>query len=233
MRKITFLFLTAILLGSCKKTTTNEELATPTQDITGFVFLYNQYQQSLPNNSGVTVTLSGTSYSAVTDSAGMYVIKNVPAGTYQFVYTKSGYGTYEVNHFYTLGGDVSLIPVSLYQNSTATLTNVKATYSNQGITVTGTVNSGASAQQEVNVIVYYSLSPSVSPSNYMAVTTGGANPSFELYLGTNEYFTSGQTVYMVAYGITSTTPFTDPATNTITYTSLSATPSAVVNITVQ
>jgi hypothetical protein len=52
--------------------------------ISGFITYYNSVNTVMNN---VTVTLQGTSYSAVTNSLGYYQIQNVPAGTYTMVCT--------------------------------------------------------------------------------------------------------------------------------------------------
>jgi hypothetical protein len=42
--------------------------------------------------SGVNVTVRGTSFSAITDSMGEYVIYNMPPGRYDVKFAKNGYG---------------------------------------------------------------------------------------------------------------------------------------------
>ena len=131
MNKLFALCLVILLFSACKKTTTIEELPTPLQTVEGFVALYNEFGQALPNSAGATVSLDSTSFSAITDSAGKFVIKNVPAGSYTVSYTKNGYGTIKQNyHDYQGGGNYLLLSVNLYANSTSTITGLSATYSN-------------------------------------------------------------------------------------------------------
>jgi hypothetical protein len=51
------------------------------------------YTQTPLPYSGVTVTLEGTNYSTVTDDSGYYSFQAIPAGSYNVLFSKPGYGS--------------------------------------------------------------------------------------------------------------------------------------------
>ncbi len=59
--------------------------------LVGKVYIYDAFANWVPNQTGVTVTLEGTSYTTTSDSTGIWTITNIPSGTYVVVYSKSGY----------------------------------------------------------------------------------------------------------------------------------------------
>lgn len=60
--------------------------------------------------SGVTVTLEGTSYSAVTDANGIWSISDLPAGTYDLMYSRDGYTRQKSCCFQFVGGGTAVAP---------------------------------------------------------------------------------------------------------------------------
>ncbi|MDP4243762.1 MAG: carboxypeptidase-like regulatory domain-containing protein, partial [Bacteroidota bacterium] len=60
--------------------------------ILGRVVLAKALGIKLPPFSGVTATIEGTSFSAVTDDSGYFTFRNVPVGTYTAHFSKPGYG---------------------------------------------------------------------------------------------------------------------------------------------
>jgi hypothetical protein len=88
-------FITIILglfavssITSCRVQTSPSESATA--DVTGLVVLDSG--MFLPTPSGVTVSLEGTNFSAITDDSGRFELMNVPGGTYTVRWSKPGYG---------------------------------------------------------------------------------------------------------------------------------------------
>ncbi|HCY74287.1 MAG TPA: hypothetical protein DHV28_00065 [Ignavibacteriales bacterium] len=68
------------------------------------------------NNGGVLLKAIGTQRTAVTDSLGNYIIKNIPAGTYTIKAEKPGYDYSEVNNVnVTIGNTTTGINFSLNQ----------------------------------------------------------------------------------------------------------------------
>src|SRR5579871_3650741 len=87
-------FFLAILLVfaicSCKSTTLGPNAETAT--IKGQASIAANYAQYTPPYNGITVSLIGTSFSAMTDDSGNFEIDNVPSGTYDVRFSKPGYG---------------------------------------------------------------------------------------------------------------------------------------------
>ena len=93
MKIILYATLIVFLVGCGEKTITNT-IITPgaaVGDIVGRVQLYNIAGQPLNNNAGAEVTLDNTPYTAITDSSGLWTLKNVPAGTYSITFSKTGF----------------------------------------------------------------------------------------------------------------------------------------------
>jgi hypothetical protein len=80
------------LMISCKKDPPPE----PEGDITGAVIVYDSTGTALSDHSGVIVTIDSLGLKDTTDANGDYHFSNVPAATYNFSYSKAGYGTYRI-----------------------------------------------------------------------------------------------------------------------------------------
>jgi hypothetical protein len=103
MKKIIFIFVTAALLSSCTKQSNpvTNYIYTHSDsglvgDMVGFIDLYDTTYSSylygrVSGHSGATVSLDGTPFSAVSDSNGKWILKNIPAGTYNITFAKPGY----------------------------------------------------------------------------------------------------------------------------------------------
>lgn len=67
-----------------------------TGDMTGMVQLYSKWATPLRSNEGATVELVGTPHAVTTDASGAWTLSGVPAGTYDIVIRKPGFGTWKV-----------------------------------------------------------------------------------------------------------------------------------------
>jgi hypothetical protein len=65
-------------------------------DIRGNVIVYDSLGRALADYSGVIVTIDSTDLADTTDASGAYSFSQVPAGRYNFSYSKEGYGTYRI-----------------------------------------------------------------------------------------------------------------------------------------
>ncbi|PSL33490.1 carboxypeptidase-like regulatory domain-containing protein [Chitinophaga ginsengisoli] len=70
--------------------------APPKGDIRGKVIVYDSTGKALADYSGVIVTIDSTNLADTTDANGAYHFNQVPAGRYNFSYSKEGYGTYRI-----------------------------------------------------------------------------------------------------------------------------------------
>ena len=95
MKNISILLVLAALACSagCKTTTS----PTASGSFAGRVLLFDSTGTALPNFSGTTVVLDGTTFSTTTDATGQWQISGVPEGQYNVTASKPGFGTF---HWY-------------------------------------------------------------------------------------------------------------------------------------
>jgi hypothetical protein len=202
-------FILILFITSCSSNDDSPAAATRA-NISGSVNLYNESTNQV-DNSNMTVSVLGTMplISAVTDAEGKFVLSNVPFGTYTFEYTKNGYGTYKkfgVVHG-TNGQATALTATpSLGQVSTTSITGITASASANQVVLSISTNPGGSAANRRYIRYFLSTSQSVSATNYSyysPVFTSQINPFEKTILATeliSAGFTSGQQVYVRAYG---------------------------------
>lgn len=65
-------------------------------DIRGKVIVYDSSGKAVADYSGVIVTIDSTDLKDTTDASGAYYFSEVPAGRYNFSFSKEGYGTYRI-----------------------------------------------------------------------------------------------------------------------------------------
>jgi hypothetical protein len=127
-----------------------------TGELKGTVGLYDAHGMEISNRSGVFVQAEGTNFSTISDSAGNWIIQDLPTQTYSISFSKSGFGTVKNTSFSFIGGGTVSYGnrVYLYQPLTVTITldSVSATtdslsYDNFGY-LSGHI-SGASADSAI------------------------------------------------------------------------------------
>lgn len=113
-RFLSLLGLITIFAG-CKGSTTNDSsgIESLTGDLTGSISLIEWknekgYSVNLQNKSGVKVNIDGTSFSAITDTDGYWVIHNLPSRTYSITFSKDDFDTMRTTSFSFLGGGTVL-----------------------------------------------------------------------------------------------------------------------------
>jgi hypothetical protein len=202
-------FILILFITSCNSNDDSPAAATRA-NISGSVNLYNESTNQM-DLSNMTVSVLGTMplISAVTDAQGKFVLSNVPFGTYTLEYTKNGYGTYKkfgVVHG-TNGQATALTATpSLGQVSTTSITGITASASANQVVLSISTNPGGSAANRRYIRYFLSTSQSVSATNYSyysPVFTSQINPFEKTILATeliSAGFTSGQQVYVRAYG---------------------------------
>src|SRR5688572_10492567 len=88
------LLLAVVFLCGCSEdpatsTTTTSGLGT----LVGKVYVCDPFGEWTVNHAGVTLELEGTNLRAVSDTAGIWTIHNIPPGTYILLIKKDGYVT--------------------------------------------------------------------------------------------------------------------------------------------
>jgi len=231
MKKILVTISLVLLLFACTKNTYNTELLpTPTATISGKVLLYDSTGNALTNLKGAAVSLDSTNYSATTDSTGMYVIKNIPAGLYTFTFSKVGYYTHKVFNVNVLGAKTTepepTQSLFMPSNVVANVSQITLFYANDvpmfnvGVSI---VTQSATYIND-NVVVFVSASSSVSSSNYttsfvISNVQGQGNLVGSLF-NPSLYFSIGSTLYFTAYATSAKTFYTDPTTGKTVYEGL-------------
>jgi hypothetical protein len=84
---------TILLLSSCKETTVTGTGAAG--NIVGFIQVMDTLSNAMDDASGVTVSLPGTPYTALSDHTGRWQLSGVPEGTYKILFSKAGYSSFE------------------------------------------------------------------------------------------------------------------------------------------
>lgn len=97
-------FAAVCLLFSCTKDPNWPPGHTKKGIITGKVIVYDSTGTALTDHSGVIVTIDSLGLKDTTDVSGQYNFSRVPAGTYNFSYSKAGYGTYRILRQQHAGG---------------------------------------------------------------------------------------------------------------------------------
>ena len=202
-------FILILFITSCSSNDDSPAAATRA-NISGSVNLYNESTNQM-DLSNMTVSVLGTMplISAVTDAQGKFVLSNVPFGTYTLEYTKNGYGTYKkFGVIHGTNGQATTLTAtpSLGQVSTTSITGITASTSANQVVLSISTNPGGSAANRRYIRYFLSTSQSVSATNYSyysPVFTSQINPFEKTILATeliSAGFTSGQQVYVRAYG---------------------------------
>lgn len=210
-RTFLFLAIAAVAAGSCKKDDDPAVDAVPNaSDISGSVFLYGEGTDRVAND-GMTVTVANVDpvRSAVTDTRGKFVIKDVPLGTHILTFTKSGYGTYKLFDVAHVADDkitaIATIP-SLGAASTTQVTALTATVAAGEVSLQATTNPAGSANS--SRYVRFFLHPAANVSSvfytvYSPTFVARINPFVKTYTKAELNamgFASGSTVFVRVYG---------------------------------
>jgi hypothetical protein len=230
--------------SACKK----EESPTPnpvtTANIIGSVVLYTEGAGNGPvavDKSGMTVRIEGgtSAMSTTTDMNGEYILSDVPFGTYNVIFEKSGFGTYKeinVEHINTGSSTVITKSATLSELSTTTVTDITATI-NLGSVVLMIDTDPPGFSSNIRYIRYFlSASSGVSNEDYSYVSEGftsQTNPK-EVTISQSDLlqanFSSGDTVFVKAYGDSHySNEYEDPSTNLTVFPNLNPASAAAVS----
>jgi hypothetical protein len=210
LSSILICILLSFLLTTCKETST--EPLQPKGIISGDVVQETEAQNIIHNGNGVTVALEGTSFVTSPDSNGHWVIKGVPAGTYNVVLSKNGYGTLKCLGYKFKGtGNSDFGLCTLGQIPSFNVSTITASIETQNqddiVVLSGTLSSMAPYQR--TLWVCFGKDSTVSNQNFTAHTSYyftvlDSSSTFYRWEPVSVIkdcgFTSGDTVYVAAYG---------------------------------
>ena len=184
-------------------------------DMIGYTYLYDDNRLRVVDNSGITVSIEGTSISTTTRKDGRWIISNLGIGTYSFIQSKPNYGTLKILGKQFIGGGQTYFGASsLYpipkNNVYGVLDTTTYTLNSD---LSGTIVVFGSFSSEVPVSrAYFRLfagpnsDVSSDPSKNICTIVGsvpGDYNQFLLYLDTkflnNFGINSGDSVYIIVY----------------------------------
>jgi hypothetical protein len=223
-----FLLLLVCALTGCSSDSPTTSAAA-TGALEGWILPFNPEWTDAPR-AGSMVAVEGTNFSATTDSLGHWRIGNLPAGTYDLSFSRSGYAPHRVIGFQFVGGGTAYLPahIPLWEQTTATISELRAV-------VVDTFRNGASVRS-VHVTGRLTLSPNdemsqgllaIGGRNTVSVNTiqqltapriarhNLTNDLFEEWipLSTLGTFPSGTQMHVLGYGYQSASDYYDPRTN--------------------
>ncbi len=188
------------------------EIVPLTDNVVGFVTLFDSTGNKTGNNSGVTVTVENTNNSATTDNTGKYVLNNVHIGEFCLVYTKTGYGTWKrYSSLNAAGGSspyylsmVSLYPACGAKISSFAIKDSSDINGNNYKIITGALNPAANNLNPIRILFAFGKNASFTYGNasYAYVTTAYSGTfSYVLYNYELQEIQAncGNIVYLKAY----------------------------------
>ena len=180
-------------------------------NITGFVWLYDQYGTRIFTNlNKVSVSIDNTTISVKTDSTGKYTFNSLTTGIYTITSSDSLYGMEKAPQQQFVGGgninkDFKLSQIPIFTLATCVAIDTVPGGVNY-VKVRGTVTATDTKSREFVAFVSSSTSVSSAPANYLLIynATIKANatgfsvsiPATDLY---GAGFTSGSSVYFAVY----------------------------------
>ena len=201
------MFILAIATVSCSSDDSNDEPITKA-NITGSVNLYDEGTTVL-DDSNMLVKVVGTNplITALTNSNGQFVLEDVPFGTYTIEYEKAQYGVFKKFNFNHQGNAnvITEIP-SLGRTSSTQVTDLQVNVTNGQAVFSITTSPAGNNSNRRYVRYFLSTSSTVNNTNFMyysPVFVSQINPYQSIITQSNLInagFTSGQTVYVKAYG---------------------------------
>ena len=177
-------------------------------NIMGQVILYDEFNNSV-SDSGMTVSVEGTSNFAVTDTGGNFTIAGVLLGNYTLTYEKPGFGTYKMynvelvsrNQTITLGETPEL-----GMKSKTSISNVTLAPSGTDFFFFISTNPISSASTNHYYRMFFATYAGVNYkdySNYSELFTADVDPHINTFTASDFYamgFISGDEIFARAYG---------------------------------
>ena len=231
-----------LLATGCQKDTPAPTTPVVTGPITGYAQADDENGAPL-DRSGITVTVDNSSpkLTTTTDAAGKFAFDNVPAGTYNLTFARTGLGTFRRLSVAHLGGpDPTFLPnVSLSQVSGTVVTALtSATPAANGNLLLQTSATNANPANQLRVAVFVAPAAGVTAATgtllgvYAVTTTAAGTQGIAVRTADlrSAGIAAGATVYAVAYGAPVTNPgYVDPATGRTTYADLNPTASPALS----
>jgi hypothetical protein len=239
-----FIF-TILFFVSCKKGNNNPKPITKA-DITGSVNLFDDGTNKM-DGAGMTISIEGSDpeKAATTNTKGIFTLSDVPFGTYDLIYSKTGYGTYKIFGIDHSGGQCGCTTViretpSLGKKSTSRIDHLSASPSGSDIILSLSTTPVPDSDHPGYIRLFFHTEAKVSYTNYQEflgnyeIKTDPAEIKLCQSDLTDMGFYKGSTVYVIAYSDSYyTNQYTDPKQNTIVFPNLNLKSSIPVDFKVQ
>jgi hypothetical protein len=214
MKKTLFVFIQILLLfsGCTKKEFQSLNF---NGDLTGKINTYTEYNAIIKDNANILVTLEGSDplITGLTDTSGTYIIKDIPLGTYNLIFSKDGYGTLKYEDFEFIGSDKPRVYSSFMdRKSTTKINNYTLAISGTTLTISGSISHHYPKSVEhgypyywPGIIVYLARSANVSYTNNVYTISLNSDQNndttfnYETYLPSIA-FPHGSQLYAIIYG---------------------------------
>lgn len=182
---------------------------TPFQgNIVGFVNLIDNNGYESKDISGVSISIEGTSHSAVTNENGRFTLTDIEAGTYNLIYEKTGYGTSKLlSYQFVGGGEPAFVDVqNIYALPTVEILNLDMAYTDQATLFSEygvNIEIETTDADNVGLTVFFYQSNEVSKSKYDTSLTFSSSYSMP-QISTranldNSPYVKGDTVFAKVY----------------------------------
>jgi len=216
--KLTVFFLiTILILYNCKKedTTKKDNLSENQLDLdsTGYAYLCDTNGLRKADNSGINVSVEGTSISTTTDFNGKWSIPRIKTDTITIVFAKPNYGTIKFianlinGNIVQIYGNFNLNSLTLYRIPLYTTTLLTDTlFKNGMLWISGLFNGKLPSVPWCHLFVNKNSNVSSNPANYLwqtALNQTNFQANFNVGFSTDALysngFASGDSVYIVSY----------------------------------
>ncbi len=189
---MTFVFAVAVLawMSGCKTVTS----PSTTGSFSGRIVLFDSTRYQMPDFSGATVQLDGTSFHTTTDSLGAWDISGVPEGLYNISASKPGFGTYHWYQTNMTGGTyyLSTVYIARMPTDVPVLDSVWGSASDGGWQFVGHTTGGMDF-----VVGYCDTNSTIQPFEpHLATNLMGSSGGFAVDDLRTAGARSGQTLYI-------------------------------------
>jgi hypothetical protein len=160
---LVLILLSPSLYVGCTKD--NEYLPGLSGNMVGYIYTFDEFGNSLDDQSHVKVTAYGLdkTYSRQSDETGRFELEDLPTGTYELHFEKSGFGVLKQMGVQHLGGEPTILPFVnfyeqayfLYEMPSSIITSMTLVYDSISVDFSFNV---ADPPNTVSIRVYFSTS---------------------------------------------------------------------------
>jgi hypothetical protein len=200
------IFLLPAIYEGCSK---EEYLPGLTGKMVGYIYTFDEFGKVLEDHSNVKITAIGLdrSFSGYSEQNGRFVLEELPTGTYELHFKKSGFGLLKQFGVQHLGGKPTILPRSdsdehayfLYEIPETTISDLAVIDDSVSVDLSFTT---AEPPDHIRIRFYFSsaagfssLQAEYTDNRYLRIVNGS-------YFGTLDFqnapFEPGETVYVVA-----------------------------------